>query len=325
MKDLIYYPSFEPQSLNWLKYALIYFEKFSPIVPVKGQGEVSEVFRRIKCETEIINNIEPQYTDGEQATIRALENIDIITNDPGTYGPIFGNTNIIDFWSSPEMWNTTLYYEKFTDSFAHYCAANHFGLRNNNGIVMSESLAGFYMTFLAEEIALRKQASPITDNQKLDALSTSLRIKDVRNENKLYANKVVVDMFIPEQMDRIDIERLIIFRNNPGITELRKSYNKSLDNFYDSIENDFDPYTYLEEIAQANIEFRSEILGFFGAVSILGLDSFLVSKNLTSPELIGKIIEAGMAIRGLRGVSKQWKLGQDRRNARKFLTSLNRI
>jgi len=44
MKDLIYYPTFEPRDLNWIKYALIYIDKFSPIIPDPGKTELSELY-----------------------------------------------------------------------------------------------------------------------------------------------------------------------------------------------------------------------------------------------------------------------------------------
>jgi hypothetical protein len=55
MREFIYYPSFEPQNLNWLKYVLIYLDGFSPIIPQSGEIKLSFLFRDIRSKTDLIH------------------------------------------------------------------------------------------------------------------------------------------------------------------------------------------------------------------------------------------------------------------------------
>jgi hypothetical protein len=39
LKKLIYYPSFEAEDINWLKFALLYIDVLKPIIPRSGDAQ----------------------------------------------------------------------------------------------------------------------------------------------------------------------------------------------------------------------------------------------------------------------------------------------
>ncbi len=45
MTPLVYYPGFEPADENWLKFALLYLERVTPIIPESADIWLSDDFR----------------------------------------------------------------------------------------------------------------------------------------------------------------------------------------------------------------------------------------------------------------------------------------
>jgi len=244
MENLIYYPTFEPQSENWLKYALIYLENFSPIIPVRGNSQLSDLFKQIITNTELVRSIQPTSNQGDRATTKAIKEIELIKEAPERYFFLFNEPNIIQVWSDHRRWNSNLYSEKFNFAFEEYCVNNNFGQPSNVGLRLSEELAGFYMTYLAEEMAFEGRLTPITDVPELDGISSFLRTTNVRQVDEISASQAVIDLHLPRDIESIKIQKFIDFRNDTGISELRASYNSTLEDFYSSVERDFDPHTW---------------------------------------------------------------------------------
>ena len=49
MNNSIYYPNFEIENENWLKFALLYVDTFRPIIPDERKNELSDLFLFEKC------------------------------------------------------------------------------------------------------------------------------------------------------------------------------------------------------------------------------------------------------------------------------------
>ena len=183
MDRLIYYPSFEPKDIDWLKYALIYVDQFSPIIPERGRGTLSSNFKKIEEETDLVKIHEPHWKQGDIATAKTLKEIEYIESHPEQFMDILGAVNINRTWRNPNNWQFELYEEKFNTTFKYECIKKGLGKESNNGILTSKELAQLYMTFLAEEIAIQKIANPITDSKQYDQLSNYLRAKNHKKED----------------------------------------------------------------------------------------------------------------------------------------------
>lgn len=59
MEPLIYYPTFEPPSDIWLKFSLLYFENFKPIGAYNRRHLISNNFRLVEQETDLVSLYEP--------------------------------------------------------------------------------------------------------------------------------------------------------------------------------------------------------------------------------------------------------------------------
>jgi hypothetical protein len=324
MQNLIYFPSFEPESQTWLKYALLYIDEFSPIVPPSGNKEMSDDFRRIEDNTNLVRIVQPEIEDGFDATDKTIEEIEKILGGRSSYKEVFNDTEPRLTWTDRNNWSTVLYREKFNSDFATYCIKMEFAANHEKGLILSPELSGLFMTFLAESIAYRKHATPITDRIVLDNMTTYLRTKNITTSKLLDAAKIVVDTKLPREVDDILLEKFIEFRNRDGIDEMRKAFNSTLDKFYESVENNFDPYSYIEVIKKTNKEYMFEIGKYLGELGLGALGVYLVLKNntTTNMEMAEKVGQGLLTFLGISKVHHSWKLNEQRRNARKFLSRI---
>jgi len=326
MQNLIYYPTFEPTDIDWLKFALIYIDRFSPIIPDRGQSGLSDTFRIIKENTELISIHKPEWSEGDNATTKVIREIEFIKQFPQLQGSTFGGADIINTWRNREEWHYIVYEEKYSSPFKGYCLLNEFAEEVPDGIIMSKELAMFFMAFLAEEIAFRKGAHPITDIVELDSISTYARAKNPANEMKLQAVKTLVGTAVPSGLSAIPVEKFIAFRQDSGINELRGSFNRSLDSYYDSLEQGFDPEAYIKTIKKTNNELIKELGLFFGGLVSTGISGSILLKNPDQLELVKQLIEGTMlGIGGVASIHGAIKGGKDKRNARKFLTRIRTL
>lgn len=328
MKDLIYYPTFEPRDLNWIKYALIYIDKFSPIIPDSGMTELSELYWKISDKTNLIESLTPKWQHGDAASTKAIREIDFIQRYPEQFRDKLNNVNVIRAWTDRSQQQFKLYEEKFNIPFKYFCVENKLAHECNGGIKIAKELAHLFMTFLADEIAYKEKATPITDNPKLDQLSTYLRTKDIETEERLNAINTVIDQHLPEKIENIAIERIIEFRKDTGIEELRIKFNKALDEFYAAIEKNEDISSFVNDLENINKDLIKEIGLFFGGLTSIGLGGLILYNNPNSTDLetIKQIAEGTMfTVVGVIGINHAWELNNNRRKARKFLTKLETI
>src|ERR1039457_1576248 len=92
MRQLIYYPGFEVMDVEWLKFALLYLDKLSPIIPYSADIFLSDTHRMLAEETDLISPHRPSYEEGDNATRDAMDKIESILQHPERYERIFGDS-----------------------------------------------------------------------------------------------------------------------------------------------------------------------------------------------------------------------------------------
>ncbi len=102
MHKLIYYPGFEVQNQNWLKFALLYVNELDPIIPVSGDRYLTDLFTKLMDKTDLIRPHRPDYSEGEKATLDAIDVVEKVLRRPAAYSRIFRNNNIINIWKQQE-------------------------------------------------------------------------------------------------------------------------------------------------------------------------------------------------------------------------------
>lgn len=158
MHKLLYYPNFEIQEQNFLKFALLYIDEIRPIIPECAKETLSDSMQNILRNTDLINPYAPNYESGYVASVAAIKYLEE-KNIAERYG-VFRQRN------TDLRRNYTLYADKYTYEFENYCLENGFAERCNEGILLNEDVAYAYMSILAEIISKETETDMITDNIK---------------------------------------------------------------------------------------------------------------------------------------------------------------
>ncbi len=140
-----------------------------------------------------------------------------------------------------EQQTYTLFDEKYVAHWRWFCKENGFVKDSKYRIEISKSLGEIYMTFLAQEVAYEKEASPITDSKYLDELSMKIRAKDVTNDNKIEVAKSIIEYNLPLDFSKISIDKVIEIRNKPDFKVKQSAFQSELDKIYDKIGKGISP------------------------------------------------------------------------------------
>jgi hypothetical protein len=326
MEPLIYYPRFEPPSENWLKFALLYFEEFRPIVPREKRGLLSESFRRILDNTDLVNLLDPEYRDGYSASIRAINETEHILKNTYERSPQFREINLARKWRDPDNWTFLLYREKFSEDWIHFCEREHIGRRSGDGVMLPEELAFVYMTYLAKEIGFRENAAIITDDERFDEFTNFSRAPSILFQRTRNFAKGIINLLVPGNLAGIPMQNIIEFRNRNR--DNIRAFNQELDRMQLLIGQGNAEQQFIDQYNHTHSDFSREIIAQgFGIAAIPFVMYVLIhNPSTTAPEYIKEILGAIGGILGGRYVyHKGLKETESRRYCKKYLTNLTRL
>lgn len=324
MKNLIYYPNFEASDLNWLKFALLYIDNFSPIVPDTGIDSLSELYKKLQSETDLLNLQRPGVGAGMRATHKAIEYTTKVLQNPHLYADELHSPNIVRNWIDKEKQNYTLFNEKYVENWRWFCKENGFVKDSKYGIDISKSLGEIYMTFLAQEVAYEKEASTITDSKYLDELSIRIRAKDVTNDNKIEVAKSIINYNLPLDFSKISIDKVIEIRNRPGFKARQSAFQNELDITYDKIGKGISPNEFSDTYKKNFQDWSGELIEYGIGVVTCGLSAYILleNDNATKVEYIKQALEIGLVIGSGTSIVKNINKNHNRKYCRQYLTEL---
>ncbi|MFD2562958.1 hypothetical protein [Aquimarina rubra] len=327
MKNLIYYPNFESSDLEWLKFSLLYLDSFSPIIPDTGIPFLSELYKKLQNETDLLKLQSPGYGAGERATRKAIDYVTKVLQNPHSYANELHSANIIRVWKNPEKQNYTLFDEKFVGQWRWFCEENDFVKDSKFGIDISKDLGQLYMTFLAQEVAYEKEASPITDNKKLDDLSIAIRTKDVTNDNKILVAKSIIEHQLPLDFSEIEIDKVIAIRNSADFKKKQSAFHSELDNAYTKLGKGIDPSEFSKSFNKTLKEWTGELTSLGIKTISYGLSTYVLLENIeaSSVDYIRKVLEAGLILQGGKSLIKNINKNHERKYCRQYLTQLESL
>jgi len=326
MKEVIYYPTFEVGNSNWLKFALLYLDKLDPIIPPSGQVELSDQFRRLQWETDLIDIHPPSYDEGSAATRDSLEHIEKILRNPERYNDLFSH-GFLQMWRNPNRQRARLFKDKYTDAWEHFCVKEGLGRRTDRGLLVNDELGDVYMTILAHVIADGRGISPMTDDRTLDRLAVFTRAPATPDEAEMQTAQAVIELELPSNLSEIPIASIIEHRNKPEFKDKQAAFHKSLGDFIAGKENGKPGY-FSESMGSAWGDFRDDILrvgtgvlGFSLGVWLL-VGSGPVGTLKAASQIVGGLsLVAGSTI----AIKNTWRNTETKRWTRKYLAELNRI
>ncbi|MBN8857035.1 MAG: hypothetical protein J0H29_01530 [Sphingobacteriales bacterium] len=326
MENLVYFPTFEPLSDSWLKFALLYVENFNPIIPDAGYNQLSDEYKRVIDETDLITPYSPKYLQGDKATVKAIEFIDRIKVNPYLYTNIFNIANVIRTFQNRKQWTFKIYEGKYTSTWKEYCLENEFGKETNGGILVTEEIAFIFMTFLAEQISFEEGKSIITDDNHFDDfLNFNRTILPTTRRRQGFAQGVL-SLTVPKDISTISIKKLVGFRRKNR--ERIRAFNHELNNSLESVQKAVTASDFVERFNSIYSELTTEILNQGFGVATIPLSTYILIQNpaAISPEYINQIIGGlGIIIGAGSALNSKWKEISIKHNCRRYLTNLERL
>jgi hypothetical protein len=326
MTNLVYFPTFEPPTQTWLKFALLYIENFNPIIPRSGRNVLSEDYQRIINETDLITPYEPLYNQGDRASIKAIEYIEKLDRYPHRFANLFNIPNLSRVIRNDDQKNFKIFEEKFSLSWAAFCVENRLGERTEGGINVTEELAFIFMSFLAEEIAFEEGKSIITDNHKFD---------NFLNHQRVFARNIitrgsfaqgVLGLSVPRNISEIPMQNLIEFRNRNR--DKIRAFNVELDNSINNVQAGVSEREFVERFNNIYSELTTEILTQGLGITSIPLATYIMLQNPTiaTSEYISQIIGGlGIVLTAKVAISTKWNQISNRHNCKRYLTNLERL
>src|SRR3712207_3641146 len=112
MRELIYYPDFEVKDANWLKFALLYLRRLDSIVPETANENLSELYRKLRSETDLLALHRPDPEEGRDATRDAIGYAEDILKHSTLYDI---SQEELESWRRPEKHDYILWRAKYHD------------------------------------------------------------------------------------------------------------------------------------------------------------------------------------------------------------------
>jgi hypothetical protein len=326
MENLVYFPTFEPPSPNWLKFALLYVDNFNPIIPYNRRRELSVDYQRVIDGSDLIEPYNPRYDQGDRASLKAIEFIESVGLNPFRYSNLFNRANVIRSFRNPANRVFEIYQEKFSMNWEQFCLENSYGERTNNGILVSEELAFIFMTFLAEEIAFEEGKSIITDNNTFDNFLNYRRAIPRTTYNRQNFAQGVLSLTVPRNISEIPIATLVQFRNRNR--QRIRAFNTELNNSLNNVQQGISEQDFVDRFNNIYSELTSEILTQGLGVATIPLATYILleNKSATDPEYINQIIGGlGIILTAKAAIGTKWKEIVTRHNCKRYLTNLERL
>ena len=268
MHKLLYYPSFEIQDQNFLKFALLYIDEIRPIIPERARESLSNSMQDILRNTDLINPYPPNYDDGHLASIAAIEYLEERAVCARYDKTLQSKKQVAK--------NFTLYSDKYTNGFENYCLENRLGERCNEGIIVNKDIAFTYMSILADIISKETETDMITDiTEYSDPVLRYRNCNNIKYMDRLGIIQREIQFYVPVDIYRIPLIEFIKLRSNSNFEKARKNYVTELNVVLDSYDNNV-----LQGDLNNVIECKKEMYGllkelFYScAAVVVGVHSF---------------------------------------------------
>lgn len=325
MRELVYYPSFEVRNREWLKFALLYLEHLDLIIPKSGDVYFSDEYRMIVNETDLIQKHRPNYEEGENATLDAVDQIERILRHPEAFKGIFSNVNFLEKWKDQDEQQFTLFKEKYTYYWEIFCADNKIGRRSPHGLMVSRDVANIYMTILAQCVADSRGVSAITDDRFLDRFSMFSRKAHPNNVNTIKAAQGIINLKLPENLSEIRLNDIVNLRNKQNFKQHQRAFHDELEQFLENLEQANEDVDFERSLGNIWKDFSDEIVQIGSGTVAFGLGVWLLfqSAGITMLPAWGKIAGgAALTVGSVISIRNTWENTKTRRMARRYLADM---
>lgn len=331
MNEILYYPGFQINNEEWLKFALLYLKDVNTIVPPEADSFLSGTHRFLLNETDLLNSYRPTYDEIRKSTEDAIWAISRKLVNPVKIFDVLGELNIIDFWRQPQNHNFELFQSKFSYEFEEFCREYGFVSFSENGIMIPYQLGITYMSILAHNIGDYNDMAVITDledERKLRSINDKTWKYNKRFE-EIKVIKKLISLEIPCGLQDIPLSRIVKLRNNDRFQKKLHEFQSAV-NELTNIPN----YNFTEQSVyeiKKNISFtkenlKSDIIGLGVDLSttLLGVQIVLTNAG-GNLELLKEMLGFGAIANGLSQVYGKLQRNWNRRLATRYLTDIKNL
>lgn len=268
MHKLLYYPNFEIQDQDFLKFALLYVDEIRPIIPEKARDSLGNSMKRVMRNTELINPYSPNYENGSLASVAAIKYLHDRLFVKQYAGGLLRNNHI--------SYTYTLYEDKYTYQFENYCLENGLGIRCNEGILLNEDVAYIYMSILAEIISKETETDMITDNIRYsDPDLRYLYNINRRKKDRLDTIQKQIQFYMPVNIHKISLDEFIRLRSDYRFEMARRNFVTELNIVLDAYDKNVTDVN-LNNVMECKQEIHSLLKEIFisCAAVVVGVHSF---------------------------------------------------
>lgn len=320
MNSVIYYPSFEIEDSGWLKFALIYMKEVSPIIPASAYNSLSPSYKGIITNCNLFKPYEPDYIEGNAASLRAIGQLERILRYPLKSIRYFEHREYYEHWKVAKFQDYEIFKEKYSGDFLDFCLENGIGHRSRNGIKVTEEVAFIYMSILANEVSKGRNATPITDKKKYNDLLLLINKLDPRTERRNNLARRVIDLQLPGNLEELDIKTLMKLRETDKFERKLRAFHQTLDNYFNNIGMGEDSTAdYIDSLNESIESLHSEIASPSLNIFTVGFQVFLKGE-VSIPELIP-------ALTSLNEIKKKYtQIGEsNNRITKQYFTDLRNL
>lgn len=335
MQQLLYYPSFEVEDVNWLKFALLYVDKLRPIVPISGQSMLSDLTNNLRENTDLYDFYVPNHEVTYNASVAALDIVDRLLNHPERYQGTFYSRRIDESLRDNTTHTFQLFNEKYTYEFSNFCLRNGLASESDRGIFLNSELGNIYMTVISNAISEINGIECITDNsnmQKYNIFARHSNFNPNRSPNsglqrsKINVAQSEIKLALPTRLEELDLGKIIDLRNSSGYKDKLKAFHSELDRYICSLENNDYDGNFIDFLDRSKLDLFNEIAQLGPNLFSFGLGFwFSLNAQVDFKDLIGTFLIGGAVTASVAKVHKLRVANHDTRFTRKYLSTLRRI
>lgn len=234
----LYYPHINLTNKNWLKYAVLYWDKISRIVPSSVQPSDSEDIIRLRSEMDFIEDYRPEQWDVSNAAqeffqwfARHADDPEVLDYYKQRYGiPPFhrhplrrhriGRGSLGDSLHAAALANGTyIHVEKLDHQLKEFLFATGIAIPGEdewkNWVRIDTEVGLLYMSHLARSISAKTSRAVITDKLPLFVSSEIIAASLSHNQQEELQHRMgtlLVAAYAPPDMNAVTFDQLIAFR-----------------------------------------------------------------------------------------------------------------
>ncbi len=324
MKEAIYYPGFEIRSEDWLKFALLYIDHLDPIIPETGDDYLGSLSRELQDSTDLIMPHRPGYSEGEVASLNAMELVGRMLESPSQYGRILGVADFVSVWKDPKNHIFTLFGEKYSDEWEYFCNSNGLGHTCDEGIKVARSLGLIYMSFLAHVISELRGVPSVTDHPSMDHISVVTRQIETPGAEHISIARSVLKLRLPKNLAEVSLDSVIAFRNADGFKARLHAFHEELESWINAVERGEAKGGFYQTRGNAFSEFSDELAKLGVKIGTFGLGVWLLLSNQSTPETYINELRASavLTVESVIAIRDAWNNTRNSRYTRKYIAAL---